>query len=435
MQKHKQILYLFMASAQLYLDTRRAKANDTYPVKIRIGYGRLAKLLHTSVSLSKVDFHKVEIGKGKLSDDLKEIKPKLDVLIKKANGIIENLTPFNIETFTTRFYQKGNRLDLLFLLKSKADKLWELEKVGNSNLYKQAWSLLTEYHKQVSDNQELLIHTVDVKWLQSFEAWAKKQTRLDNKGVAILKYSTTTLGMYLIRVRAIFNDTISDQLISNNLYPFHTPQNNKGYKIPKGSGNKRALEKTEIQKIFNFIPKNTSEAFAKDIFMFSYLGSGMNCIDIFRLKWSSIDGNKFTFIRKKTESKLGGQNKITIPLSKELLEIIDRHGSHKIGNDFIFNVIPVNANEFETLKAVRSSISAINQTLKKIAKSLDITTEISTYFARHSFSTNQMNNEAPLAFISKQLGHTSLKTTEDYLSDFASDKAEVYLSSLLDKTS
>lgn len=435
MQKHKLILYLFMASAQLYLDTRRAKADGTYPVKIRIGYGRQAKLFNTIVSLSKVDFNKVEIGKGKLSDELKEVKPKLDTLIKKANVIIESLMPFNIEIFTTRFYQKGNRLDLLFLLKEKADKLWELEKIGNSNLYKQAWSLLSNYHKEISNIPELLINTVDVRWLQDFETWVKKQTRISKNGTIESKYSTTTLGMYLIRVRAIFNDTISDQLIPNNLYPFHTPQNNKGYRIPKGGGNKRALQKTEIQSIFKYLPKNKNELFAKDIFMFSYLASGMNCIDIFRLKWSDIDGNKFTFVRKKTESKLGGQNKITIPLSNELKQIIERHGSHKIGNEFIFNIIPTNATETETLKVVRTSISTINQTLKKIAKSLDITTEISTYFARHSFSTNQMNSEVPLAFISKQLGHTSLKTTENYLSEFSLDKAEDYLSNLLDKTS
>ncbi|MBB2146915.1 tyrosine-type recombinase/integrase [Pedobacter sp. LMG 31464] len=423
-----------MASAQLYLDTRRAKVDGTFPVKIRIGYGRQAKLFNTIISLSKTDFERVVIGKGKLSDHLKAVKPKLDTLIKKANVVIEGLTPFNIETFTTRFFQRGNRLDLLFLLKEKADKLWELEKIGNSNLYKQAWTLLVEYHKHTSDSQELLIHTVNVKWLQNFETWVGRQTRVDKKGIILPKYSTTTLGMYLIRVRAIFNDTISDQLIPNNLYPFHTPQNNKGYKILKGGGNKRALQKNEMQRIFDYIPKTVNESFAKDIFMFSYLACGMNCIDIFRLKWSDIDGNKFTFIRKKTEGKLGGQNKITILLNKELSEIIERHGSHKLRSDLIFNVIPDDVNEVEALKAVRSSISTINQTLKKIAKALDITTEISTYFARHSFSTNQMNNETPLAFISKQLGHTSLKTTENYLSDFSNDKAEIYLSSLLENT-
>lgn len=431
MQIISKLLYLFMATAQLFLDTRRAKSDGNFPVKIRIGYGRKAKLFGTTVSLSEKDFAKIEIGKGKLTDELKEIKLKLDALLKKANSIIDSLAPFNIETFSTRFYQKGNRLDLLFLLKDKADKLWTLEKVGNSNLYKQAWALLSDYHKSISASDELLIHTVDVKWLQQFEAWASKQIKIDKSGTVSQKYSKTTLGMYLIRVRAVFNDTISDQLIPNNLYPFHTPQNNKGYKIPKGTGNKRALSKEEILKIYQYQPKSASERFAKDIFMFSYLASGMNCVDIFHLRWSDIEGTKISFVRKKTAAKLGGQNKIVNLLNKDLLAIIETHGSRKIASDLIFNVIPQGANEIDALKAVRSAISSINQSLKKIAKSLGITAEISTYFARHSFSTNQMNSEVPLAFISKQLGHGSLKTTENYLSDFSTNKAEEYLSNLL----
>lgn len=432
MQIINKLLYLFMATVQLFLDTRRAKSDGNFPVKIRIGYGRKAKLFGTTVSLSEKDFAKIEIGKGKLTDELKELKLKLEALLKKASSIIDSLAPFNIETFSTRFYQKGNRLDLLFLLKEKADKLWSLEKVGNSNLYKQAWALLSEYHKTISNSSELLIHTVDVKWLQQFENWASKQIKIQKSGDLVLKYSKTTLGMYLIRVRAIFNDTISDQLIPNNLYPFHTPQNNKGYKIPKGTGNKRALSKEEISKLYHYQAKSTSELFAKDMFIFSYLASGMNCVDIFHLRWSDIETNNISFVRKKTAAKLGGQNKIIIPLNKVLLDIIETHGSRKITSNLIFNVIPQGANEVQALKAVRTAISGINQSLKKIAKLIGIPTEISTYYARHSFSTNQMNSEVPLAFISKQLGHSSLKTTENYLSDFSTNKAEEYLSNLLE---
>ena len=59
--------------------------------------------------------------------------------------------------------------------------------------------------------------------------------------------------------------------------------------------------------------------------------------------------------------------------------------------------------------------------------------DISTYYARHSYANNLMNDSAPLAFISKQLGHTDLKTTQAYLDTFTTTKAAEYEQNLLDK--
>ena len=431
-----------MATARIILDKRKAKQDGTYPVKIRIAHVKSFQRLGTSLSLSETDFAKLMAGKN-LKEDHKEDKRKLDALLLKANSIIDSLEPFDFDTFNTRFSQKGNRSDLIFLLNDKADEFEKDEKYGSRNLYKQAASLLTDYinhnrSEKAEKLRTLSISAINPKWLSDFEKWALKVTYQKKvKGskdlVTELKYSRTTLGMYLIRVRAIFNEVISRKELSAASYPFHKADNKAGYKIPQGINNKRSLSMAEIMSIYNYEPQNQTELFAKDMFMFSYLASGINCIDMFRLRWSDIKKDHFTFIRKKTENKTGGTNKITINLTDDLLEIIERHGSRKLNNGYVFNVIPLNAPEKEIKSKTASAISGINQGLKKIAIKLGITDEISTYFARHSYSTNLMNNEAPLAFISKQLGHKDLKTTQNYLDSFTTDKAAEYQSNLLIK--
>jgi len=430
-----------MATARIVLDTRRVKSNGLYPIKIRIAHVKDFERFGTTFSLSEDDFTKLVKGKN-LNEELKPIKKKTDALIEKANGIIENLEPFDFVVFKTRFLQKGNRSDLIFLLQDKAAAFGADEKYSSQNLYNQTAEMLSAYinHDRPAGSAPLSIlpvSKVTPKWLAGLEKWSlavtyDKKVKGKKQPVTVNKYNQTTLGMYLIRVRSIFNDIISAKELSPNAYPFHKPDNKTGYKIPDPINNKRSLDLSKIIQMNNYLPATPGEQFSKDIFMFSYLASGMNMIDIFRLKWADIKNNEFSFVRKKTAAKTGGTNKISIPLNADLLRIIETHGTRKLTTDFIFDVIPADADEKELIRRTRIAITGINTNLKKIALKLGWEEQPSTYFARHAYSTNLMNREVPLAFISKQLGHKDLKTTQNYLGSFSTDKATEYHTNLLE---
>ena len=50
---------------------------------------------------------------------------------------------------------------------------------------------------------------------------------------------------------------------------------------------------------------------------------------------------------------------------------------------------------------------------------LGISSKLTTYTARHSFATKLKNSEkVSLSFIMESLGHSSIKTTMDYLAGF-----------------
>ena len=56
--------------------------------------------------------------------------------------------------------------------------------------------------------------------------------------------------------------------------------------------------------------------------------------------------------------------------------------------------------------------------MKSIAKHLKITKDVTTYAARHSFATILQRSGASTEFISEALGHSNVKTTQNYLGGF-----------------
>lgn len=57
---------------------------------------------------------------------------------------------------------------------------------------------------------------------------------------------------------------------------------------------------------------------------------------------------------------------------------------------------------------------------------MDIEENITTYTARHSFSTVLKRSGVSTEFISESLGHSDLKTTENYLDSFEDDIKHEY---------
>ena len=427
-----------MVTVSLYHDTRRKKDDGTYPVKLRIGVGRKAHLLKTNISLSESDFLKVITGKNQ-TEDIKRASKRLKKYTDKANDIIDSIEPFNYEIFDRLFNQSGDRTDLLFLLREKAEIFDSEDKIGSRNLYLQTANLLQKYVVETAKNTKssptLPLSVVTADWLRKFEKWSLslkyiKKGKVDAGSEPM--YSATTISMYMIRVRAIFNDCISNKEIDPSIYPFHRSDNKNGYKLPKAANSKRPLTKDDIVSIYKFDKLTEVQSLHKALFIFSYLANGMNMADILTLKWKDVNSDHFTFIRRKTATKLSSSIVISVPLNKQLIEIISRYGTDRSKSERVFGMIPDNAGEREIKRVVSIVVTSINTTLKRIASTLGITEKISTYFARHSYSNNLMNSEAPIAFISKQLGHQDIKTTQAYLDSFSTSKAAKYQENLLD---
>ncbi|MEO8760331.1 MAG: tyrosine-type recombinase/integrase [Bacteroidia bacterium] len=98
---------------------------------------------------------------------------------------------------------------------------------------------------------------------------------------------------------------------------------------------------------------------------------------------------------------------------------------NKNKDEYVFSIISDNDTEDIKHRKIKNFTRFINQNLKKLAKSNELTTDISTYWARHSFATNSIRNGASMEYVMEALNHNNLKTTVGYFAGFEDkDKKE-----------
>lgn len=76
-------------------------------------------------------------------------------------------------------------------------------------------------------------------------------------------------------------------------------------------------------------------------------------------------------------------------------------------------------------------IQSINDWMKKIRMKLGIEKSVTTYVARHTFSTVMKRSGASTEFIQEALGHTNIKTTENYLDSFEKEVKKEFANRLV----
>ena len=256
--------------------------------------------------------------------------------------------------------------------------------------------------------RRLSFDSITPKYLQNFYSWMLKNDK-----------AKTTVGIYLRSLRSLFNDSIGSGVTKN--YPFHNSQNKSGFKIPSGTGRKIALSSSELKLIFeNVYDNNYPGRFYVDSWKLLYLLQGINPIDLCALKYYNIQNNFIVFTRSKTRNS--NPIEIKIPLNEPILHLFNLWGNPNISNDtFIWPVFKNNDPE-EQIRRTRQFVKMVNKYTKILAVELGIEKKVTTYAARHSYATQLMRHGAPVAFISKQLGHSSTKTTDNYLNSFEDDQ-------------
>ncbi|TDH24100.1 hypothetical protein EXU57_15905 [Segetibacter sp. 3557_3] len=241
--------------------------------------------------------------------------------------------------------------------------------------------------------------------LRKYERWM-----LDNGS------SITTVGIYLRAVRAIFNSAIVEGLLTQELYPF----GKKKYEIPTANNVKKALTLKDIALIYYHKPESGSAAERmKDFWIFMYLCNGINVKDMCLLKYENIKGEVLEFERAKTTRTKRKVEPIRVALVDDLKQIIKKWGNPRLdGSTYIFPVLTQGITIVREWQLVKQLTAVINDHMRAITRTLGIEADCTTYAARHSFATILQRSGASTEFISEALGHSNVKTTQNYLAGF-----------------
>ncbi len=347
---------------------------------------------------------------------MKQLRDFLDAWFGRAKTITKELPTFTLILFEKRFLDSGNRENIFDWFNDKINLLEDNGQTGNASAYRCAYQNLKKYHSK----SKLLFADVTPDYLNRYENFTLRNGR-----------SRTTISIYVRALRSIFNDAITDGTIKQELYPF----GRGGYVIPAGRNVKKALLKADIDKLKTYqCTGGQFEQRSLDLFMFSYFCNGMNMADVCRLRWSDIDikNQSFSYIRQKTvRTKKDKQTAIKGELRSECIDIINRWANDDRRPDaYVFSFIDAKDTIKKQREAVLQVTKVTNKHLKRIASACGIEAHVTTYTARHSFATILMRNEAPIGFISQSLGHSNMKTTENYLGDFDKEQTHKYLEAL-----
>lgn len=288
----------------------------------------------------------------------------------------------------------------------------DAERLGNLAVYKYSFNSLMSYTRNKLD---IPFRDIDCLWLKRYEEWLHARGCKD-----------TTISQLFRTLRSVFNKAIEQDVIKQDAYPFNRFKINK-FDIHT---EKRAISKEEVQKILALDLSDSCFYMgpAKDLFLFSYFGAGINFSDIALLRFCDLKDGRVCYVRKKTGKP------ISFSLNDISTKIVEKY-ANPFRNDwsFIFPILDADIHKTEQQKRdrIRKSLKKINRELNNIGSMIGLKEPLTTYVARHTFATVLKRSGVNIAIISESLGHSDLSTTQIYLDSFENSQIDAAMQHLL----
>ena len=371
-------------------------------IKICISYKRKRAYYSTGVRLTEEEWKSINTSKNK---KLIEYRNNLENTFGKIKHFSRKLMEdgkFSFDNLKVRM-DGITCISIKDTMLNKVKKLESIDAFGTADIYKCTYLSLSRY-----GGDALKFENITVSWINGYEKYMLTQGK-----------SYTTIGIYLRNLRAVFNEAIEAGLIDAALYPF----GKRKYEIPTSVRRKLALPLSQIKQIKEYkYEENSAGAHYRDLWLFSYLCNGANFKDILQLKYGNIQNNEISFLREKTIRTSREKKEVIAFITPEMWDIIKRRGNTDTDKEnYIFPYLNCINDHVKRRNMIKDVIKRTNKNMKQLGAILGIA-NLTTYVARHSYATVLKRSGANIAFISESLGHSDIKTTENYLASFESDE-------------
>lgn len=393
---------------------KKLLSDGKYPVCLRVTKERQCRHYKTPFS-AKMDewieptgvFNKKHSNHVQNNRLLVKFKERAYQIITELE--IEN-PDYTIQEFDTRFRITYNPVtnDVFAFFDEIIQEMTYAGRVGNAKSYKDTKTSVQIFHK----SKKLNFREVNSTFLSKYDAFLRSRGGTDG-GV----------GVKMRAIRALFNKAIERGIVKESLYPF------KKYKISglRGKGFKRALDFEEIMRIVNVdLSKHPHLVDTRNYFVFSFYTRGMNFADMMCLEWKDVEKNVIYYTRAKTKGNF------SIAIMPPVREILDHYRINGYGNKYVFPLL-YRENYTPTQLADRKHkmLGIYNKNLKELATICEITKNVSSYVARHSFANCLKQKGVATDVISESLGHQNLTVTQAYLKELDTQVVDKALEVLL----
>ena len=389
--------------------------DGTFPLMLRVTKDRKRKYVSLGLSLHE-KFWDFEKGKPKRNCPNKEqIERLIAAKTAEYNDLIVEMTSqqreYTVETLVSHFHNQVRCATVVELYDKLIDDMKRGGKLGNTGVYKYSRTSLLKFTGQ---RLQIPFSDIDAVWLRRYENWLRTSGCGD-----------TTISQLFRTLRSVFNKAVELQLVKRDYYPFDV------YKVSKFDTRtkKRAITKEDVRKVIalDLSQGYPSERLARDIFVFSYFGAGINFADIALLKYGNVRDGRVQYVRKKTGKP------INFLLTEEMRNIIVKYQRQgQTDEDYIFPILDrrVHRTEQQRYDRTHKVLTNTNRWLRKIGQRVGIE-HLTTYVARHTFATVLKRSGVNIAIISESLGHSDLSTTQIYLDSFENSQIDAAMQNLL----
>ena len=389
--------------------------DGTFPLMLRVTKDRKRKYVSLGLSLHE-KFWDFEKSKPKRNCPNKEqIERLIAAKTAEYNDLIVEMTSqqreYTVETLVSHFHNQVRCATVVELYDKLIDDMKRGGKLGNAGVYKYSRTSLLKFTGQ---RLQIPFSDIDAVWLRRYENWLRTSGCGD-----------TTISQLFRTLRSVFNKAVELQLVKRDYYPFDT------YKVSKFDTRtkKRAITKEDVRKVIalDLSQGYPSERLARDIFVFSYFGAGINFADIALLKYGNIRDGRVQYVRKKTGKP------INFLLTEEMRNIIVKYQRQgQTDEDYIFPILDrrVHRTEQQRYDRTHKVLTNTNRWLRKIGQRVGIE-HLTTYVARHTYATVLKRSGVSVALISESLGHSDLSTTQIYLDSFENSQIDAAMQHLL----
>lgn len=354
-----------------------------------------------------------------------QLEKKLNEYRKTYNEKKEVLGYVSKEQIITAVKAPYNLKNIIDYLDKSIKEYGEADNYENQKGYVTAKNHLLDFIKTHLKRDSLDFREIDKQFLQKYEKYllAKKITK---------KKKTRSIGSVhtiMKRLRAVFNDAISEGIITPDIYPF------KIYQLPTVPKTyKERLTSAELDQLEGISYDPTTFKFiAQKTFSFAVRMAGIRIEDLLSLKVKNIATGRITYHMRKgnTNKKLK-----SIKINPKIQEILNFFISKKSKpEDFIFPIMPPNADSYSNSdykKEIGRKTSLINKYLKLIAIDTGIDKNITTHIARHSFASVALKKTKDIKALQEALGHSDPKITAGYLAELNIENLDEMMDSVFD---
>lgn len=389
-----------MGSVQIVL-RKKPNAQGQYPLAIRITKNRKSSFIHTGQYINQEYWDDSNHRVKRSHPNSKMIN---HFLLKKLTEANEKL----LQSEISKNNESLKKIRKSIIGKEKEDfnafALKYLERLKNRKQHYQFKNEKGRIEKFMafSKKSDLTFDEITPSLLKRFETYLVNQRRVASR----------TAVNYMIPIRTIYNQAISDGVADRNKYPFGRGK----YQIRFPESDKIGLNIKELQKLESASGLTASQQHALNVWLMSFYFAGMRMTDIIQLKWSDLIDGRLKYRMSKNDKLVS----LRIPMKAQtILELYKELPTND--NDVVFPELRnVNLEDTQVLKTrIKTVTRNFNRHLKKIAKQVGIDKNLSMHIARHSFG-NISGDKIPIQTLQKLYRHSSITTTMNYQANFIS---------------